>query len=204
VGSRWKRIAVPAIGLFAVMAALALVAGAPIVLFSDDSRLDAAPAPAAGSSEVTQVTTVPQDQPMPGASPPTSSPNGAQVPDASPAATSDGAVVIGSPTDGQPVAPRRPARERPSGEEGPADEGNYKDKAKHRNGKAKGHDKSKAQGNAKGHDKWHGSSSAGEGESQGSPVAFDPPRGQKPGHVGHSGGGKHAGRGHRPHARPRR
>jgi hypothetical protein len=220
VGSRWKRIAVPVVGIFAVMAALALVAGAPIVLFPDEGRLDAAPPPAAGSSEVTQVTTPPPGQPASGDSSSPAEPTGSN-PLETPltGSGSPGGIESGpdSPIDGQPISPRRPAGEDPSdggGEEQPADGGDGEAKGKKdkkdkkdkpdRKGKAKGHDKSKAQGNANGHDKWHGSSQAKPEKSKDGPVAFDPPRGQKPDHVDHSRAGKHAGRGNRPHARPRR
>jgi hypothetical protein len=195
------------------MAALAIVAGAPIVLFPDEDRFETAPPPAAGSSEVTQVTA-----PSPGgdesagpAGPPDSEGSAPAVgpPVASGAAP---AIASGSPTDGEPLLPRRPARQEPSDpgdEEPPASEDGkdkqkkHKDKSK--NGNAYGHDKSHGKGKAKGHDKWHGSSEAKEKKSKPAPVAFaPPPRGKKQGHVHHSGTGKHAGRGHRPHTRPRR
>jgi hypothetical protein len=218
VGSRWKRIAVPAIGLFAVMAALAIVAGASIVLFPAENELAGAPPPAAGSSEVTQVTAgrgefgaSPGGQPEDVGGPPPAAPGTAPI------ASGPGS---GSLSPFAPPVTRSPAGERPGsgGPNGPAtgedpdDESKSKGKGKAKghdkphNGKAKGHDKSHGKGNAKGHDKWHGSAASNDGKQKTKPaaVAFSSSGGTKHGHVAHSGTGKHGGGGDRPHSRPRR
>lgn len=213
MGSRWKRIAAPAIGLFAVMAALAIVAGAPIVLFPAEDELAGAPPPAAGSSEVSQVTANPSEvgsgsadgQPGDAGGPLSVAPGGA------PSASAPGSSSL-SPF--VPPVTRSPAGDQPGrgGPGGPAtdEDGNAKGKGKAKGhdkphkGKAKGHDKSHGNGKAKGHDKWHGSSASG-GKQKTKPagVAFSSSGGKKHGHVTHSGAGKHGGGGHRPHSRPR-
>jgi hypothetical protein len=208
VRNRWKRVAGPAIGLSAVMAALAIIAGAPIVLFTDDDPLEAASPPAAASSQVSQVTTSPANQNEPATPRPPRDLGEATT------AAADTTVVTGSsptaapasPTDGLPPLAREPAGGDSSGEgrDRPSDGDAATQGGRDRQGKAKGHDKSHGQGNANGHDKWHGTSgTTGSGNGHSGSVAFSPPRGEKHGHVSHSGAGKHTGRGHRPHARPR-
>lgn len=200
------------------MAALAIVAGAPIVLFPDENELAGAPPPAAGSSEVTQVTA---DRGEFGASP-----SGQPGEVGGPLPTAPGTTPIASgPASGSlspftPPVTRSPAGERPrvSGPNGPTTgedpdhegkskgKGNAKGHDKPHKGKAKGHDKSHGNGNAKGHDKWHGSGASNNGKQKTKPtaVAFSSSGGTKHGHVAHSGAGKHGGGGHRPHSRPRR
>ena len=191
MGSRWKRIAAPAIGLFAVMAALAIVAGAPIVLFPAENELAGAPPPAAGSSEVSQVTANPSEvgsgptggQPGDAGEPLSVAPGGA------PSAAGPGSSLL-SPS--VPPLTRSPAGDQLA-REGPGGPATDED------GNAKG------TGKAKGHDKWHGSSaSGGKQKSKPAGVAFSSSGGKKHGHVTHSGAGKHGGGGHRPRSRPRR
>jgi hypothetical protein len=206
VGSRWKRIAAPAIGLSAVMAALAIAAGAPIVLFTDDNRLEAAPVPAAGSSEVTQVTASPRKE--------TDSPDGGAAGESAVSAPSGTATAppVSGPGSGT-LAPSPPLVREPAGnsadpggrDHSPSVDDDGRPEGKSRNGKAKGHDKSHGKGKAKGHDKWHGDhTQGGHGKKGSAPVAFSPPGGKKHDHVAHSGAGEHHGRGHRPRSRSRR
>jgi hypothetical protein len=179
-----------------------MVAGAAIVLFPSEGQLEAAPPPAAGSSEVTRVTASPQEE----TGGPADTPAAGGPVERGPAATTPTATgsppdgIPGSPTDGQPPVIRQPAGNGPSGggeeppaEEPPATDDKLKQNDPDRRGKAKGHDKSHGKGKAKGHDKWHGTYEEKEKEkkkSHGAPVAFDPPHGQKHGHVDHPGAGK--------------
>jgi hypothetical protein len=199
------------------MAALAIVAGAPIVLFPAEDELSGAPPPAAGSSEVTQVTA---DRGEFGA-PPSGQPPG-DVGEPLPAAPGTAPIASGlgsgSLSPSAPPLTRSPAGEGPGGPSGPTTgkdpghEGKSKGKGKAKGhdkphkGKAKGHDKSHGNGNAKGHDKWHGSAASNNGKQKTKPaaVAFSSSGGTKHGHVAHSGAGKHGSGGHRPRSRPRR
>ena len=203
MGSRWKRIAGPAIGLSAVIAALAILAGAPIVLFPEKNGLEAIPAPP-GSSEVTQVTARATNS--------SSGQGGQSTPDLGSAPTgSASAVLVSAPalagdsfTDGSPFA-RRPAGEDVDGwaREGTTAGERKKDKNTARGGKAEGHGKSHGNGHAYGHGKSHGNGNAiGHGKSGGGAVASSP-HGAKQGHGASSGSDKHPGRSHRPRARSR-
>jgi hypothetical protein len=214
MGSRWARIAVPLVGLFAVMAALAIVAGAPVVLFEDEGELSSLPAAPEGSREVAQVTATGLGAGR-AASPDSGA--GAELVSGTAAPVAGGlpeglAPVAALPTSGSPsIVDRRPG----AGARTPAawnGDRSSPDKAKghgksHGQGKAKGHDKphgNKGQGNAYGHDKSHGQGKAnGHQKSSGGSVALEPPRGKKQGHVSHSGTGKKSGRSGRSHARPR-
>ena len=148
------RAVVPVIGLVAVAGALALVAIAPVVLFSPSNEAGALPSAPAASSEVARVT-APSLQPQRPASRAT-----ANETQEAPAETSAG----GSPAGTSPVggagevtagttAPRRAARASvPVAEEPAAPKDSCKGKSKGKgNGKAKGHCKPKHHGKAKGH-----------------------------------------------------
>jgi hypothetical protein len=194
MGNRWKQIAGPAIGLTAVVAALAIIAGAPIVLFSEKNDLEAIPAPPAGSSQVAGVTATVREGPGPnvphGESAELATPN---AQDSFPAGLVPGSGVL--------APPRSPLVRSPGSDRR---DGNANDQGKsHGKGKAKGHDKSQGKGKAKGHDKWHGDDTQGKQKQKHSPPVASPPHGTKHGHGAHSGSGKQSGRGHRSHARPR-
>jgi hypothetical protein len=198
MGSRWKQIAGPAIGLCAVVAALAILAGAPIVLFSEKNDLEAIPAPPAGSSEVAQVTA--SGAPATGSQGgPTGDLGGSARAGSASAGVAGSPSLTGSPTDGSPLA-RQPSES--DGREASDDTPEGKGKSKPHGGKAKGHDKHHGNGHACGHGKSHGNGNAyGHGKSGGGGVASS--GGTKHGHGAHSGTGKHSGRGHRAHARSR-
>jgi hypothetical protein len=213
--SRLTRAVVPVIGLLAVTGALALVATAPVVLFSPSNEAGARPAAPAASSEVARVTAPSFHPQRPGSQTAASEtpeapagPSAGGQPAASSPAASSPAGEAGGATAGK--AARRPAGEGSgpaAGEETEPEhsgkaKGKCKDKGKDEakdhgeqkhHGKAKGHGKPKHHGKAKGHSKWQGRSV----------VAFAP-RGAKPDHVGPSRAGKHASRGARPHSRARR
>jgi hypothetical protein len=194
MGSRWKGIAGPAIGLCAVTAALAIIAGAPIVLFPEKNDLEAIPAPPAGSSEVAQVTASVQEAPGPNAPP------GGSAERTTPNAQASVSAVFG-PGSGVLAPPQPPFLRSPGGDRG---DGNGDDDGKsHGKGKAKGHDKSHGKGKAKGHDKWHGDDTQGNQKQKHSPPVASPPHGAKHGHGADSGTSEHSGRGHRSHTRSR-
>jgi hypothetical protein len=198
VRSRLTRIVVPVIGLLAVTGALALVATAPVVLFSPSNEAGPLPAAPAASSEVARVT-APHFHPQrpAGRAAASETPEAPARPSAGDqlAATSRAGGADGA-TAGK--AARRPAArgrgpalgEPPEPEHPGKAKGKSKDKGK---GKAKGHGKPKHHGQAKGHSKWQGRSV----------VAFAP-RGAKPGHVSPSRAGKHSSRRAHPHSRARR
>ncbi len=208
------RIAAPVVGLFAVVAALAILAGAPVVLFESDAELSSLPAAPEGTREVAQVTATDRGS--------DNGPSPAPYANAEPAGNAslpaagvlpEGTTPAGTPTAGSPsVVGRQPAT---GGKTAAPDTGNSsgernqgKDDAKSQgHGKAKGHDKphgNSGQANAYGHDKSNGQGKAnGHQKRSGGVVAFEPPHGQKQGHVGHSGTGKKSGRSGRSHARPR-
>jgi hypothetical protein len=190
MGSRSSRIVVPAVGLFvAVVAALALIAFAPLVLLpgsTDGSPLAGAPD---ASREVARVTAPPLRPSHGRTQPSAGEASGPQEPGAPGTAIVEAGTVVGvagtkagggtvfrdgGSLGGQPAGPTvaRP------------DPGNG-------NGKAKGHHKAKHHGKAKGHakTKHHGR------------IAFAAPRAAKPGHLHPSRSGKHAGRSARAHAR---
>jgi hypothetical protein len=194
MGSRWKGIAGPAIGLSAVTAALAIIAGAPIVLFPEKNDLEAIPAPPAGSSEVAQVTASLPEGLAPNAPP------GGSAELTTPGAQGSVSVVLG-PGSGVLAPPQPPLVRSPGGDggDGSADKGGKS----HGKGKAKGHDKSHGKGKAKGHDKWHGDDTQGNQGKKHSPSVASSPHGTKHGHGAHSGTGKHSGGGDRSHARSR-
>ena len=194
---RLTRVVVPVIGLLAVTGALALVATAPVVLFSPSNEAGRLPSAPAASSEVARVT-APSFRPQRPASGATANETpeapvgtsvGGLLAATSPVGGFDGATAgktaprpatrAGGPAGGEPAVPEQP--------------GKVKDKSKEKNGKAKGHAKPKHHGKAKGHAKWQGRSV----------VAFAP-RGAKPGHVSPSRAGKHSGRSARAHSRARR
>jgi hypothetical protein len=200
-GSHVSRIAVPVIGLFVVTAALALIGIAPLVLFPSPQGIGPLPAPPAASSEVTSVTASRLHPERNESQPAPTSPSSA----ASTSGSSEGTLLTAAPSSGVPGetaegdGPGPPLRnpatttERPTSPTGTEQHGKGKLNSTHK-GKAKGHDKDKAQGQAKGHTKWHADTQ----------IAFPPPRGSKPDHVHPSRAGKHAGRGARGHARARR
>jgi hypothetical protein len=162
--SRWTRAVVPVIGLLAVTGALALVATAPVVLFSPSNEAGPLPSAPAASSEVTSVT-APSFYPQRPASRATTSETREALVGTSAggplAATSPGGGAGGA-TPGQ-TEPRLAARaggpsaEEPAAPEQP-DKAKGESKAKEKNGKAKGHAKPNAHGKAKGHSKWQGRS----------------------------------------------
>ena len=194
--SRWTRAVVPVIGLLAVTGALALVATAPVVLFSPSNEAAPLPSAPAASSEVARVT-APSFHPQR----PARRANANETP-AAPAGTSTGGPLTatspgggageattgktappaparpGGPVAGEPAAPEQPCERKSNGKG---------------HGKAKGHCKPKHEGKAKGHSKQ---------QSRGV-VAFAP-RGARAGHVSPSRAGKHPGRSARPHSRARR
>jgi hypothetical protein len=194
---RLSRAVVPAIGLLAVTGALALVATAPVVLFSPSNEAGSLPSAPAASSEVARVTASPNLHPQGPAGR-----AGADETPGAPAETSTSGPLAATPpiggagggtTDKTAPPPRAraggPAAEEPTT---PKQRCERKNKGKG-NGYAKGHCKPKHHGKAKGHSKQ---------ESRGV-VAFAP-RGTKAGHVSPSRAGKHPGRSARPHARARR
>jgi hypothetical protein len=196
VRNRWTRIVIPVLGLFAVTAALALVAIAPLVLFPGSKDAGPRPVPPAASSEVASVTAPPFRTE-------TSADTGAEAP-AQPAASP---TVSSIPTSGAPGGGgsgptgglERSSPGPGAGQAGVASNGGDADKTsgpsaskgKHK-GKAKGHVKSKAHGKAKGHGKW-----------QPSVVVALPSHGASSDHVHPPRAGKHSGRGAHHHARPR-
>jgi hypothetical protein len=191
------RVVVPAIGLFAVTGALALVALAPVVLFSSSNEAGPLPSAPAASSEVASVTAA-RFRPQPPASQATAN----ATPKAPGETSAGGQLVAISPVGGVEGDTAGEAARRPAAREaGPAVEepaqpghpGNAKGKGKDKVGKAKGHAKPNPHGKAKGHAKWQGRTA----------VAFAP-SGAKPGHVSPSRAGKHSGRSARPHSRSRR
>jgi hypothetical protein len=155
---RLTRAVIPAIGLLAVTGAFALVATAPVVLFSPSNEAGQLPSAPAASSEVTSVT-APSFHPQPPASRATAN----ETPETPAGTSTSGQLAATSPVDGAGKAttdetapppsarPDGPAAEEPAAPEDP-------DKAScNRNGKgngwAKGHCKPKHHGKAKGHSK---------------------------------------------------
>ena len=193
--SRLTRAVIPVIGLLAVTGAFALVATAPVVLFSPSNEAGPLPSAPAASSEVARVT-APSFHPQRPASRSTAKkPETPARPSTSgPLAANSPAGGVGAPTTGEtaPPAPARPGG--PVAGEPAAPEHPCERKSKGKgNGKAKGHCKPKHHGKAKGHSKWQGRSV----------VAFAP-LGAKPRHVSPPRAGKHSGRSARSHARARR
>jgi hypothetical protein len=196
--SRLTRAVVPVIGLLAVTGALALVATAPVVLFSPSNEAGALPSAPVASSEVARVT-APSFRPLR----PASREPGNETPE-SPAGTSpSGPLAATSPDGGAAQAapgktgPRPAARDGgPAAEEPAAPEHPCEAKGKSKgkgNGKAKGHCKPKHHGKAKGHTK-----------QQGRRVVAFAPRGERADHVSPSRAGKQPGRSASPHSRARR
>jgi hypothetical protein len=193
---RLTRAVIPAIGLLAVTGAFALVATAPVVLFSPSNEAGQLPSAPAASGEVARVT-APSFHPQPPASRATAN----KTPEAQARTSTSGPLAATSPVDGvggtttgntatRPVArDGGPAAEEPATPEQACER---KNKGKG-NGKAKGHCKPKHHGKAKGHSK---------SESRG--VVALAPRGARADHVGSSRAGKHPGRSARPHSRARR
>ena len=156
--SRWTRAVVPVIGLLAVTGALALVATAPVVLFSPSNEAGPLPAAPAASSEVASVT-APSFDPQRLARR-----AGANLRPEAPAGSSTGGPLTGTSPDAgaggakpgktapPPSArPDGPAAEEPAAPEDPSKAScNRKGKG---NGWAKGHCKPKHHGKAKGHSK---------------------------------------------------
>jgi len=176
---------VPVIGLLAVTGALAMVATAPLVLFSSSDKAGPLPSAPVASSEVARVT-APQFKPQrpAGQSSSNGTPETPEKLSADRQLTATPTVgVVGSDTAGN-VARRPAARGGGPGVGVPTPtEAEHPGKAKHkskdnRKGKAKGHAKPNHHGKAKGHSKWQGRSV----------VAFGP-RGAKPSHVGPSRAG---------------
>ena len=195
--SRLTRAVIPVIGLLAVTGAFALVATAPVVLFSPSNEVGALPSAPAASSEVARVT-APSFQPQrPASRAPANATREAQA-----RTSASGQLATTSPVGGaaattdetapHPSArPDGPAAEEPAAPEDPGKAScNRKGKG---NGWAKGHCKPKHHGKAKGHLKQ---------QSRG--VVALAPRGARPGHVSSSRAGKHPGRSARPHSRSRR
>jgi hypothetical protein len=209
VGSRSSRIVVPAIGLFvAVVAALALVAFAPVVLLPGGNDVGPLPGAPNASREVARVTapalrpshgrTRPaagetagsQDTGATGSVPTTNTGTAGTVAAAGASKPGDRPVFRGGGSLGEEPAG-------PKGEE----PGKSRDEDKG-NGKAKGHHKAKHHGNAKGHSKSEHHETKGHSKSKHhARIAFAAPRAAKSCHVHPSRSGKHAGRRTRPHAR---
>jgi hypothetical protein len=162
---RLTRAVVPVIGLLAVTGALALVATAPVVLFSPSNEAGRLPSAPAASSEVARVT-APRFHPQRPSSPTTAD----ETPEAQEGTSTGGALAVNAPigefggaTAGKTATPRRAARTGGSTAEEPVALGHTgQAKAKGQsgqhsghsgNGKAKGHYKGKAHGKAKGHSK---------------------------------------------------
>jgi hypothetical protein len=193
---RLTRAVIPAIGLLAVTGAFALVATAPVVLFSPSNEAGQLPSAPAASGAVTRVT-APSFHPQPPASRATAN----ETPETPAGTSTSGPLAATSPVDGvggtttgntatRPVArDGGPAAEEPATPEQPCER---KSKGKG-NGKAKGHCKPKHHGKAKGHSKL---------QTRG--VVALAPRGARAGHVSSSRAGKHPGRSARPHSRARR
>jgi hypothetical protein len=149
---------VPVIGLLAVTGALALVAIAPVVLFSPSNEAGLLPSAPAASSEVARVT-APRLHPQRPGGPTTAN----ETPAAPEGISTGGALAVNTPvggvggaTAGKTTPPRTAARAGGRVAEVPLarEPGNAKGKSKHNgNGKAKGHYKGKAHGKAKGHSK---------------------------------------------------
>jgi hypothetical protein len=159
--SRWTRAVVPAIGLLAVTGALALVATAPVVLFSPSNEAGLLPSAPAASSEVARVTAA-RLHPQRPAGPTTVN----ETPAAPEGTSTGGALAVNTPvgevggaTAGKMTASRTAARAGGPVAEEPAALGHpgqarAKGESGHTgNGKAKGHYKGKAHGKAKGHSK---------------------------------------------------
>jgi hypothetical protein len=194
VRSRLTRIAVPVAGLFAVTAALALVAAAPLMIFPSPKEAGPRPTAPPASSEVATVTAPPLRAAEPGSS---ESPQPPAQPDTSPALAgpnSGSPGILGTDqSGGRPSGAPGVEEPRVNGQGGEPDKENGpKGNNGEHKGKAKGHAKSKAQGEAKGHDKWQGSS-----------AVASPSHGASAGHVHPPHPAKHSGRGAHPHARPR-
>jgi len=196
--SRLTRAVIPVIGLLAVAGAFALVATAPVVLFSPSNEAGALPSAPAASSEVARVT-APSFQPQRPASRATEN----KTREAQARTSASGQLATTSPVGGGGEAttdetapppsarPDGPAAEEPATPEDPGKAScNRKGKGK---GWAKGHCKPKHHGKAKGHSK-----------SQSRGVVALAPRGARADHVGSSRAGKHPGRSARPHSRARR
>jgi cytoskeletal protein RodZ len=196
--SRLTRAVIPVIGLLAVAGAFALVATAPVVLFSPSNEAGALPSAPAASSEVARVT-APSLQPQRPASRATAN----KTREAQARTSASGQLATTSPIGGAGEAttdetapppsarPDGPAAEEPATPEDPGKAScNRKGKGK---GWAKGHCKPKHHGKAKGHSK-----------SQSRGVVALAPRGARADHVGSSRAGKHPGRSARPHSRARR
>lgn len=154
---RLTRVVVPVIGLLAVTGALALVAMAPVVLFSPSNDAGPLPSAPAASSEVARVT-APSFRPQRPASGATE--NGTL--EATEGTSAGGVLAVNTPVGGvggasagKTTAPRTVARAGgPAAEEPAAPAHPAKTQSKHNgNGKAKGHYKGKAHGKAKGHSK---------------------------------------------------
>jgi hypothetical protein len=191
------RVVVPAIGLFAVTGALALVALAPVVLFSSSNEAGPLPSAPAASSEVARVT-APRFHPQGPAGVATAN----ETPEAPGGPSVGGQLAATSPADGVEGDTAGKAAPRPAARGGgpaigepdqPGDAGKTTSKSKHKRGKAKGHAKPKHHGKAKGHAKW-----------QGRTVVAFAPRGAKPGHVSPPRAGARSGRSARPYSRSRR
>jgi hypothetical protein len=194
--SRLTRVVIPVIGLLAVTGAFALVATAPVVLFSPSNEAGALPAAPAASSEVARVTAPsfhpqrPAGRATANKTPKTQAGNSASRPLAATSPVSGAGEGTIDETAPRPAArPDGPAAEEPATPEQPCER---KSKGKGK-GKAKGHCKPKHDGKAKGHSKQ---------QSRG--VVALAPRGASAGHVSSSRAGKHPGRSARPHSRARR
>jgi hypothetical protein len=196
--SRLTRAVIPVIGLLAVTGAFALVATAPVVLFSPSNEAGQLPAAPAASSEVARVTA-----PSSNLQPPGSRASANETPETPAGTSTGGPLAATSPVGGAGEAttdetapppsarPDGPAAEEPAAPEDPGKAScNRKGKG---NGWAKGHCKPKHHGKAKGHSK---------SERRG--VVALAPRGARADHVGSSRAGTHPGRSARPHSRARR
>jgi hypothetical protein len=199
VGSHGARIAVPAIGIVAVTAALALIASAPLILFPNAAGdVGAIAPPPAASGEVRRVT-APDIEPERSVRRPAASPGSAVAPGEpapllvtfTPASSSGetGNHRVSRTDDTGVVRRIAPKSDVTRGKtKGHAKAKSHESASQ---GKALGHLKDKAHGNAYGHDK------------PGPPpaVPFAAPSGPKSHHVHSPGAGKHSGRGARAHAR---
>lgn len=156
--NRLTRAVIPVIGLLAVTGALALVATAPVVLFSPSNEARSLPSAPAASSEVATVTAPSFHPQRPASRAPAN-----KTREASARTSTSGQLATTSPVGGAgeatPGKTAPPPSARPDGPEA-EEPGAPEDPGKvscNRNGKgngwAKGHCKPKHHGKAKGHSK---------------------------------------------------
>jgi hypothetical protein len=158
MSSRWTRAVVPVIGLLAVTGALALVATAPVVLFSPSNKAGRLPPAPAASSEVATVTASSFHPQRPSSRAPANETREApaRTSTSGQLATTSPVGGAGEATPGKTAPPPSARPDGPAAEEPAAPEDPGKTSC-NRNGKgngwAKGHCKPKHHGKAKGHSK---------------------------------------------------